>query len=270
MRVWETTITKKVMTPFLRRLAALGSVFTFGVVANSGADTTYECSTDDLGCLDNVFVIELRDKNGKFSSLCTGVAIHPRILLTAAHCIEDNRDEGGSWVIYKGSTYDKPRARAYRKAVDSGIHPDYNPDETYYEYDIGYLVLNRPLPRKLHYPIIPSYVPQLRKNEKLLRVGYGQRRRRNRMARAWPKFERFLKDQGYPHVMRLKDDNSYGGDSGGPLFLDSPEGMLLLAVHSTVEAGQSSQASDRIYAPLVTPALDWITEETQSVAQKHR
>jgi hypothetical protein len=258
------------MTLDLRRLAAVGSVFTFGLLSNALANSTYECTTEDVDCLDSVFVIELRDKEGKFDSLCTGVAISPRIIVTAAHCIEDTRDDKGSWVIYVGATYDQKDSKPYRKVVDNGIHPDYDADKTYYEYDIGYLVVDRPMPQSLHYPEIPYDLPRLRKGDELLRVGYGRRRNHNRMALAYPTFERFLKDDGYPHVMKLKDDDSYGGDSGGPLFLDTEEGMILMAVHSTVEEGRTTQATDRIYAPLLTPALDWLDSETAHLGRQGR
>lgn len=73
---------------------------------------------------------------------CSGVLIAPRVVLTAAHCLEDRRPD--ELEIALGPDVRSPDVRF--EAVDRGlIHPGYRPGQPVAGHDLALLRLRRPL-----------------------------------------------------------------------------------------------------------------------------
>ena len=91
--------------------------------------------------------IEARE--GRTGFACTGTVVAPRVVLTAAHCLEDLErgrfTSAGDYVVTTGATVpDKaPRENVFR-VIDTHVFPGFDPGSL--RGDAGILVLDRPTP----------------------------------------------------------------------------------------------------------------------------
>ena len=189
-------------------------------------------------------LIEVTREKGVFT--CTGVAVTPTLIITAAHCLDGDVK---SIRVFTNSSYD-PKAPAI--AVKSfKTHPDYHPKDSRYNSDVGKIVLAEKLPDSIK--IYPIY------KEKeiigsLYRFGFGMRNKKNSRTVITPTFKQLIPSE---KVIELNDTFSYSGDSGGPIYLQQGPTYYVLAVHSTLSYGPEGRFS---YNPLLSQYFDWIFE----------
>jgi hypothetical protein len=115
--------------------------------------------------------------DGANVAICTGTLTSPRVFLTAGHCTDFIRDEGLSTFVSFDPTFDQGstllRGRShvfprYRQVPGNGL-PEFD------AYDVGVVVLNRPVSTAKGYGRLPraGLVERLERGQRLSAVGYG-------------------------------------------------------------------------------------------------
>ena len=187
-------------------------------------------------------LIEVTRPHGVFT--CTGVAVSPEIIVTAAHCLEGAVK---SVRIFTQEKYD-PRQAAL-KIRNFSLHPNYHPELSRYQSDVAKIKLAEKLPSFIRiYPIMKG------KNisGEIYRFGFGARNDKNIRTVITPTLKYVnLKE----NVLELNDEFSRSGDSGGPIFLKNGDEISLLAIHSTYSFGPLGNSS---LNPILEGFTSWI------------
>ena len=189
-------------------------------------------------------LIEVTRGDKVFTS--TAVAVSPQLLVTAAHCLEGNVTKVR---VFTQEHYD-PKNPALEIASYK-LHPAYAPEVSNFRNDIAKIVMKEKLPSNIR--IYPIY-EHANIDGKIYRFGFGARNKNNNRTVITPVFKKInLPDQ----VVELDDKFSRSGDSGGPIYLETPQGMTILAIHSTLSKGPKGNYS---FNPLLSVYLPWIYE----------
>jgi V8-like Glu-specific endopeptidase len=181
--------------------------------------------------------IELEKNTGR--SVCTGVLLAPKVVLTAAHCLVD-------LVAARVSNEEAMnQAQTWHVAREWQMHPNYRGNLPGQSVDVGLIFLATPLLDVAY----ATYAPY-RMGEICERVGFGERSGRN--VRTWL--------TAFPQALQgtsLKVQDAYGrlGDSGGPVYQNHTDGLRLIGVHTGREYGQQGRLNDVSFVQLLTPEI---------------
>lgn len=197
----------------------------------------------DWSNFNSSLIIEVTRPQGTFT--CTGVAINPTTILTAAHCLE------GTILKVRVSLESEYNPRGEFLTIEGfELHPEYDGQDSKYKQDIARIRLNKALPSTINfYPIIKK---DGNFTGKLIRLGYGARGAKNIRTMVTPQFKNYRTLEG---ALELNDMFSYSGDSGGPIFLQQNGQMYLVALHSTLSHGPEGKYS---LNPLLSKHKQWI------------
>ena len=187
-------------------------------------------------------LIEVTRPNGVFT--CTGVALSPTTIVTAAHCLDG---EIKKVRVFTQSSYDAKNPSLEIK--EFVVHPEYAPKKSAYRHDIAKITMKENLPSSVQ---IHSVFQATDVSGQLYRFGFGARNKQNLRTVITPKFRRINYQE---EVVELDDTFSRSGDSGGPIYLENGTDIKVIAIHSTFSHGPQGRYS---YNPLLSAYLKWI------------
>lgn len=187
-------------------------------------------------------LIEVTRPKGVFT--CTGVAVTPKLIVTAAHCLDG---EIKKVRVFTQEKYDPLESSFATTGFE--LHPNYKPAQSQFKNDIAKLSLKDPLPSTINiHPILKTATVV----GQLYRFGFGARDKKNIRTVITPTFRWINFVENY---IELDDTFSKSGDSGGPIFVKNTSGIFIAAIHSTFSHGPQGRFS---YNPLLSAYLPWI------------
>jgi hypothetical protein len=200
---------------------------------------------EDWKNFNSSFIIEVERQTGLFT--CSGVAVSPKIILTAAHCLEGSIK---SVRVFNHSRYNP----THKGLTISGyeIHPKYHFKSSRYQHDLAKIFLTEKISEDIKiYPVAKdNNVSGI-----FYRFGYGMRNNQNQRTLLLPKLRRLNAEED---VLELDDKFSKSGDSGGPIFIETENHISILAIHSTFSFGPEGNFS---LNPLLSKERNWIFKD---------
>lgn len=184
-------------------------------------------------------------------SICSGTLIAPRVVLTAAHCIDFAKaltfarmEAYWSYLSFRieRPVTDKPEGHQFLYYTwapeQAAVHPQWETSNDPYAYDLGLILLSKPVPSEIAQPIPFQETPLSNTvvGQAILLMGYGQ-------IQTMP----FLQSTERKHSGRIpiesltstyvriggdKAPRSCYGDSGGPYLLEQNGSLKVVAVNS--------------------------------------
>jgi MYXO-CTERM domain-containing protein len=198
--------------------------------------------------------------------VCSGTLISERVILTAAHCLDQNPAPEDICIMLGQSAHASScwGAQGDTTAIDYGLHPDYCEDCDEDAMDIGYILTSGPIVG-IDYPKIitdqDEYDALMGEDEAITLVGYGEDESGEADGKKrWveTKIRSFI-DSAKEFLAGGSGKDTCLGDSGGPAFARAADGSLRLV--GVTSRGFPECGEGGIYtAPL--PAMCWVEEQT--------
>jgi hypothetical protein len=191
-------------------------------------------------------LIEVTRESGIYT--CSGVAVSRQTILTAAHCLEGKIIKTR---VFTEELYD-PKKEGW-EIRQFELHPSYDPGFSFYQFDIAKIYLKKRLPSFIN--IYPTH-KGINQKGRIIRVGFGKRNGENIRTLVIPILKNINHKNG---LLELYDENSFSGDSGGPIFITIDNQIFLIGIHSTLSFGPEGKFS---LNPLLSHEGEWISSKS--------
>jgi secreted trypsin-like serine protease len=251
----------------MKNLASLSILILFAaILASCGHDdTTPPVTVSGTGVVGGAvvdpsspltsFVVQVRRYTNKSQNLyyvCSGVVIASDIVLTAAHCFADDTSAFPATIAF-GTDADHPTDERNIRAFS--VHPSYNTQQESPYHDLALVKFSPALPSTTLLPKIVLKTPAV--GTRVDFAGYGLTtydlssfgQPLHMRTTAFSVMDLDTRFNEISVVMTAK--NGIGrGDSGGPLFIQTPQGWTVLGVAAEMTLNTSPlKASFTLLAP---------------------
>ncbi len=210
----------------------------------------------------DVFLLELRFSNG-VNTICSAVLVSPRVLLTAAHCIDPAHQGAASVIVRAMNKPDDTNLRSsdFIDTTDKTWHPGWNAGASQSPFDIGLVLLATAPTNATPRPLLRT-PPASWSGQQLRLVGYG----RTAAGTADSGTRRTATVSVTTSTANILEFGTAGatgicaGDSGGPGFLRGTDNVERVAgIHSYTLSAQCGQGADiRVDANAASLIEPWI------------
>lgn len=206
--------------------------------------------------------------NSESNEICTGTLVTRTILLTAAHCIPPQSE---NLQVYFSHQPLAEEVDVEGQQVQSAyLHPDFDRKNSMTSIDLALVVLKEPAPRSFK-PAVLLRSEEIRAGQKVVLAGYGNSSAVNSEGfGVLRKVESRLSFVG-PQFFEVNQKGGRGicdGDSGGPVFIATGNGLRLLGVTKLVydknQTGQDNCLTTGQFTATYSEAIyEWIREFVQ-------
>ena len=212
-------------------------------------ETTVHASSVDWSKFNDSVLLEITRPAGNpiGNTICTGVIVSQRLILTTAHCVSDATKIRIIFDVENGAI----ARQTQLLGPDSWTqHPKYDPKKSLYEFDLARIRLKETAPLSPKFiRSIPNAVA-LAPGRRLQRIGVGLRNGINSRNFTDPKFLSVVGNTS----LETEDSFSASGDSGGPVYTAS---FQLIGIHSTRD-DRDHKETERGYGPYLPALKKWI------------
>ncbi len=199
-------------------------------------------------------VVEREDSK----TICSGVIIAPKLLLTAGHCLRNTKKvrlilkDEISTSDFLGKSGDQHAFAAEQfHILDDRVVP---PKDLNSFRDLGLIEMSKEI-SGIQYPKLIAKDKSFSPGLEFTRVGFGKRFEKNKRSEGKSQFDSQLNKN-----FKTKDNFGVGGDSGGPLFLQEGGRLYLASIHLGRFRNQKNQFEDFSYSVDLrsSEVLKWI------------
>lgn len=254
--------------------SALAFVAVVGLLVTAGKAFIVDGTPILKGDTPQVFAI-LRHDEG-VTRICTATLIHPRLLLTAAHCLPESGDPSGISVT-DSSNVKRPEWESMSfRPVAIGRHPVYGDasldDLSRTGYDLGFIVLDREATAEPHllFAANSKWDRQFLASKTLTLYGYGESTRDPSLWGKTSGVKRFglVRPKTFTSTLfsiETGSQNIAPGDSGGPavLHLNGRPHVVGIASGSPALADEERHTPLSVFSLLRRETVCWVQNQSR-------